>query len=117
MAIKKIATIAVMVSDEKKSRDWYKSKLNFEIISNEPHWVVVGPKGSATGFHLCPDEDLEPGNQGIVLYADNAQKTCEELKKKGVEFARDLAKSEWDENMKYAIIRDPDGNEFWLMQE
>lgn len=116
MTIKKIATIAVMVSDEKKARDWYKSKLNFKVMSNESHWIVVSPKGSTTGFHLCPDEDIEPGNQGIVLYADNVEKTCKELKKKGVEFVRELSKSKWGDWME-AIIKDPDGNEFWIMKE
>lgn len=117
MTIKKIATIAVMVADEKKARDWYKNKLDFEVMSNEPHWIVVGPKDSKTGFHLCPDEDLEPGKQGIVLYADDVEKTYEELKKNGVEFTRQLAKSEWEEDSKYAIFKDLDGNEFLLKEE
>jgi len=117
MAIKQIATVAVMVSDEDKAKKWYKSKLGFEIMSNESHWIVVGPKGSLTGLHLCPDEKLEPGNQGIVLKSDNVEKTCQELKKKGVEFTRELAKSEWDEEVIYAMFKDPDGNEFWLMQK
>ncbi len=115
MAINQIATIAVMVSDEDKAKEWYKKKLNFEVMSNEPHWIVVGPKGSSTGIHLCPDAELEPGNQGIVLKADNAETTCKDLKKNGVEFVRELSKSEWDEDMSYAIFKDPDGNEFMLM--
>ncbi len=115
MTINKIATIAVMVSDENKAKEWYKKKLKFEIMSDEPHWVVVGPKGSATGFHLCPDAEIEPGNQGIVLVADDVDKTYKELKNTGVEITRELAKSEWDEELRYAIFKDPDGNEFWLM--
>ncbi len=115
MAITQIATIAVMVSDENKSKEWYKKNLNFHVMSNEPHWIVMGPKGSPTGLHLCPDEELEPGNQGIVLKADNIEKTCKEMKNNGVEFVRELSPSEWDENMRYAIFKDPDGNEFWLM--
>jgi uncharacterized glyoxalase superfamily protein PhnB len=41
--------------------------------------------------------------------------TYQELKRKGVEFTRELGKAEWNENMKYAMFKDPDGNEFWLM--
>jgi catechol 2,3-dioxygenase-like lactoylglutathione lyase family enzyme len=115
MAINRIATIAVMVSDEDKAKEWYTKKLNFEVMSNEPHWIVVGPKGSSCGFHLCPDSELEPGNQGIVLKADNIDRTCKDLKKNGVEFVRELSPSEWDESMRYAIFKDPDGNEFWIM--
>ncbi len=115
MGINQIATIAVMVSDENNAKEWYKEKLNFEIISNEPHWIVVGPKGSSTGFHLCIDAELEPGNQGIVLRADNIEKTYREMIDNGIEFVRELSASEWDENMRYAIFKDPDGNEFSLM--
>jgi len=117
MAITKISTIAVMVSDENNAKQWYKKKLNFEVMSNEPHWIVVGPEGSSTGIHLCPDEKLETGNQGIVLKADNIEKTCEEMKNNGVEFVRELSKSEWDEDIRYAVFKDPDGNELWLMPE
>ena len=115
MAITQIATIAVMVSDENKSKEWYEKKLNFEVMSNEPHWIVVGPKGSSIGFHLCPDAELEPGNQGIVLKADNIEKTFKEMKNNGIAFVRELSRSEWDENIRYAVFKDPDGNEFSLM--
>ncbi len=115
--ITKIATIAVMVSDENKAKEWYKKKLNFEILSDEPHWIVVGPTGSQTGLHLCPDGDLEPGNQGIVLKASNIEKTCSDLKTKGIQFTRELSKSEWNEDLRYAVFKDPDGNEFHLMPE
>ncbi len=117
MGITQIATIAVMVLDEDKAKEWYKKKLKFEVKSNEPHWIVVGPKGSSTGFHLCPDAELEPGNQGIVLRADNIERTCKELKGNGVEFVRELSPAEWDEDVSYAVFKDPDGNEFWLLQE
>jgi len=115
MAIERIATVAVMVSDEKKAKEWYRDKLGFEIRSDEEHWVVVAPRGSMTGLHLCPDDPLEPGNTGILLLAADVEGTCKELKQKGVEFTRELGKAEWDENMKYAMFKDPDGNVFWLM--
>jgi len=115
MAISKIATIAVMVSDENKAKKWYKDKLDFNVMNDEPHWIVVGPKGSDTGFHLCSDEKLEAGNQGIVLLSKNLEKTCKELKTKGVAFTRELSPSEWDKKLSYAVFKDLDGNEFWLM--
>lgn len=115
MAIERIRSVAVVVSDEKKAKEWYRDRLGFEVQDDEEHWVVVGPGGSSTGIHLCKGESLEPGNTGILFYADNVEATYQELKKKGVEFTRELGKAEWDENMQYAMFRDPDGNEFWLM--
>jgi len=115
MVIERIRSVAVMVSDEKKAKEWYRDKLGFEVQSDEEHWVVVGPGGSQFGLHLCPDEALEPGNTGILFYAADIEGTCQELKRKGVEFTRDLGKAEWDPSMKYAMFKDPDGNVFWLM--
>ena len=113
--IERIRSVAVMVSDEKKAKEWYRDKLGFEVQSDEEHWVVVAPKDSSMGIHLCPDEPLEPGNTGILFLAPDIESTCSELKRNGVEFTRELGKSEWDENMKYAMFKDPDGNIFWLM--
>jgi catechol 2,3-dioxygenase-like lactoylglutathione lyase family enzyme len=115
LMIERIRSVAVMVSDEKKAKEWYRDKLGFEVQSDEEHWVVVAPKGSSVGIHLCPDEPLELGNTGILFLAADIESTCNELKTKHVEFTRELGKSEWDESIRYAMFKDPDGNVFWLM--
>lgn len=113
--IAEIATVAVVVSNAKKAKEWFRDKLGFEVKEDGEHWIVVAPPGSKTGIHLCQMGELEPGNQGILFYADDIDATCEELKEKGVEFTRPLGKAEWDENMRYAMFKDLDGNEYWLM--
>jgi catechol 2,3-dioxygenase-like lactoylglutathione lyase family enzyme len=115
MTIERIRSVAVVVSNGKRAKEWYRDILGFEVQDDMEHWVVVGPRGSPTGIHLCEGETLEPGNTGILFYAHSVEGTYQELKGKGVEFTRELGKSEWDENVKYAMFRDPDGNEFWLM--
>jgi len=113
--ISKIGTVAVLVSDAQKAKKWYVEKLGFTVQDDSDHWVAVGPAGSAVGLHLCQMEPLEPGNTGITLLADDLEVTYKALKEKGVEFTRELAPSEWDPNMKYAMLKDPEGNEFWLI--
>jgi len=113
--IEQIGSVAVIVSDGQKAKEWYRDKLGFEVQSDEEHWIVIAPRGSSFGIHLCQGETLEPGNTGIALLAEDIENTCRELNKKGVQFTRELGKSEWDEDLTYAMFRDLDGNVFWLM--
>jgi catechol 2,3-dioxygenase-like lactoylglutathione lyase family enzyme len=115
MPIERIRSVAVVVSDAKKAKEWYVDKLGFEVQEDMEHLVVVGPPNSSTGIHLCQVEPLEPGNTGILFFADDVESTYKDLKGKGVEFTRELGKAEWNENVKYAMFKDSDGNEFWLM--
>ncbi len=108
--IKGIGDAAVMVTDGKKSAEWYGEKLGFKVFSSEGHWITVGPENATTVLHLCEGK-LEPGNTGIGLLVDDVQKTFDELSAKGVEFTKKPADEGWGI---YAMFKDPDGNEFWL---
>jgi predicted enzyme related to lactoylglutathione lyase len=45
----------------------------------------------------------------MAFQCDNVQKTCEELKSRGVEFAQELQTASWGSS---AVFKDPDGNQF-----
>jgi len=111
--IESVGSIAVTVSDAKKAAEWYREKLGFELRDSEGHWMTVAPKGWGTVIHLCQTEELEPGNTGIGLYTKELDATYRELKSKGVEFTQELKREPWGA---YAIFKDPDGNEYWLLQ-
>lgn len=130
-----VGSVAILVNDARKSAEWYRDKLGFEILGIEGHAVFVRPRGS--GFpllHLCGRcEDWgsdKPGGRtgiwlncgviilqkkresGLVLPASSpeaVERTFHELKKNGVEFSVDLTSTSWG---KYAILKDLDGNEF-----
>ena len=108
--LSKSFSVAVMVSDGKKSAKWYKEKLGLEVSTEMEHWVTAWQKGASWKLHLC-EGDLEPGNTGVSFYSDDVKKTVSDLKKKGVKFSQDYTKSEWGEN---AMFDDPDGNSFWI---
>lgn len=112
--IKSILDVAVVVSDVKRSVQWYKDKLGLEIRESEGHWVTVAPKGSNVVLHLCETKPLEQGNTGIAFYVDDLDKTYSEMSGKGVEFTTIPKKTEWGS---FAMFKDPDGNEFWLFPE
>lgn len=112
--IKSIFDAAVVVSDAKKSAEWYKQKLGLEVRDNEGHWITVAPKGSSVVLHLCETTPLEQGNTGIAFFVDDLDETYREMSGKGVEFTTKPKKTEWGT---YAMFKDPDGNEFWLYPE
>jgi len=43
-------------------KKWFRDKLGFEVKEDEDHWVVVAPKDSKAGLHLCQTGELELGN-------------------------------------------------------
>lgn len=107
-------SVAVVVSDGKKSARWFKEKLGFEVRDEMDHWITVAPKGSELVIHLCEGDELEPGNTGFGFYTKDVAKDEAVLRKKGVKFTKPTKKESWGT---YAVFADPDGNEFWLLQE
>ncbi len=116
-----ISSIAVVVSDRKKAVDWYTKKLGLDLLVNADHWITVGRKGKEGSLHLCRVADfdskgkLEPGNSGIALrLAGDFEDSCAAIEARGVTFSQPAVKEDWGW---YAGVRDPDGNEIWLMPE
>jgi len=106
-------SVAIVTKDANRSRAFYE-KLGF-ISAGEDHWVTVWPKGAQWRIHLCQSDRNEPekGNTGIALYCDDLESTFRELKAKGITFSGDgITKAPWGA---YAMIKDPDENEVWLM--
>ena len=129
-----VGSAAILVRDARKSAQWYREKLGFEIVGIEGHVVFVRPNGSQGALlHLCErcddwGNDQPGGRTGIWLRCGeltlrkdertgrtipasnpaNVEKTYSELKKNGVEFSQELTSTSWG---KMAILRDPDGNE------
>ena len=131
-----IGSVAVLVTDAKRSAKWYRDKLGFEVLENRGHPVVVMARGSRTYFHLCEkcdawEKDRPGGRTGVWLRCgepievidpetglrlvaskpDRVEKTYTELKRKGVRFREELTTTSWG---KYAILEDPDGNLYEL---
>ncbi len=109
--------VAVVVSDAQNAKKWYVETLGFKVVLDKGHGICVSPrmKECSLFLHLCGDgfAPLEPGNTGIGFTADDFDKTCKELKEKGVRFS--LPPKDED-GYKMAKFLDLDGNEFWLFE-
>jgi len=109
----------LMVSNRKRSVEWYTRSLGLEIVQDLGHWVTVGRKGSGGLLHLCDGseigEDLDPGNAGITIHVPgNFARACRALEANGVKFVVPVTKRPWGQ---FARISDPDGNELTLNPE
>jgi catechol 2,3-dioxygenase-like lactoylglutathione lyase family enzyme len=112
-------SVAVVVSDKGRSRDWYTGKLGLDLIDEMDHWITVGRKGSPGVLHLCQTSDFdasipaESGNTGIMFtIPGDFFAACDRLASNGVKFATPATKSAWGT---WAMVADPDGNEICLM--
>jgi catechol 2,3-dioxygenase-like lactoylglutathione lyase family enzyme len=129
-----VGAVAVLVNDPNELAEWYRAKLGFEILVNKGHAVFIRPRGSPTLIHLCGKcdawgSDRPGGRTGVWLHCgkvvwikdkksglslpfsepSGVERTYHQLRKKGVEFSEPLTATSWG---KYAVLRDPDGNEY-----
>jgi len=109
----------IIVSDRKRSVEWYTNKLGFEVVQDMGHWVTIGHKGSTGLLHLCQGSeigaDMEPGNQGITFHLrGDFEKKVSDLEKNGVKLDKPVTKMPWG---MFARIADPDGNVITLNPE
>ena len=104
-------SVAVMVSDGKKTAKWFQDLVGLE-SSVEGHWVTVWPKGSTAKIHLCEGKP-DPGNTGIAFYSEDALAMADMMKAAGVKFTEDVEKTQWGTQGMFA---DADGNEYYLIE-
>jgi catechol 2,3-dioxygenase-like lactoylglutathione lyase family enzyme len=112
------SSVAVVVSDKRRSLEWYTRNLGLDVILEMDHWITVGRKGHGGVLHLCQTSDYdtslppESGNTGIqLLLPGEFAAACAALEANGVRFTNPATKSEWGW---WATIADPDGNEISL---
>jgi predicted enzyme related to lactoylglutathione lyase len=114
-----VVSVPVVVSDREAAKKWYTEKLGLALVDDEDHWVTVGGKGKGGVLHLCqasennPEIPLEPGPSGIVIaIPGDFVSECHRIRDRGVAFSQEPEKAPWGW---YATVRDPDGNEHYLM--
>ena len=111
-----LADVAVVVSDAKRSANWWEKNLGFVTytIPGGGHAVLVAPPGDRFVLHLCEGyAPLEPGDTGIAFITDDLDGLSGRMRSAGVKFPEPVRRESWGGMGKFA---DPDGNIFWLMQ-
>jgi catechol 2,3-dioxygenase-like lactoylglutathione lyase family enzyme len=132
-----MGSAAGLVQDAEKSAEWKREILGLEIVGDLGPTILGKPPGASLSWiHRCGPNDSSradrPGGRtgiglhcgarrirrnrrtGRVLPASDpheVEKTYSELKAQGIVFSEELTTAEWGQ---YAILQDPDGNEFGM---
>jgi lactoylglutathione lyase len=113
----KIASVAILVKNRRRSAKWFQDKLGMRILANEgEHWTTVGYPGGVE-IHLCESwtgkiPKYEKGNSGIALTVrGDLRKAYQALRRRGVRFTQPPVEQPWGW---VSMFADPDGNEFHL---
>lgn len=114
MAITEIQMFSVPVTDQDRSRDFYRDVLGFQVLGDqqitpEMRWVQLAPPSGSTSITLVTwFPTMKPGDlKGIVLETDDLEGDVERLTGAGVEFQGEIEEQPWG---RFATFGDPDGN-------
>lgn len=123
-----IHSTSIVVSDQDAALDFYVNTLGWEkamdsMFGEGMRWLTVVPPGAATQLVLSHSswagDGSSPGgaggNTGISLVASDIDATYETLTARGVKFKEPVAVMPWGQKATWFL--DPDGNEFFLVEE
>ena len=109
--------VAIVSADPNSLADWYTETLGLEVLSKdeESSTYFLGVPGGGI-FEILPSNDRprpeatddDVGIRHVAFTVDEFEPTCEELRRRGIEFSRMAAGSPGETQM--AFFPDPEGN-------
>ena len=119
VSISSFEIVSVPVSDQDRSRDFYRDVLGVELLREEPRgpgqkWIQLSPKGCATTIALVTWFDtMRPGGlQGVMLNVTDIDQDHAELTSRGLKLS-EIQQQPWG---RFAMFSDPDGNG-WILRQ
>ncbi len=119
MAISSFEIVSVPVSDQERSKQFYRDILGFELVREEPmgpaqKWIQLAPPGCATTIALVTWFDaMRPGGlQGVMLNVTDIDDEHARLQSRGLELS-DIQRQPWG---RFSMFTDPDGNG-WILRQ
>ena len=122
MADEKILMLSMAVTEMVKAKAFYAEKLGWSVTTDygqgDHHWVSLElPGGGASLTLTTMHENMRPGTMKLYLATSNIEAAYNELKAKGVkvnEVKDDLYGP--GSGVKWFDLRDPDGNQWLVVQ-
>jgi lactoylglutathione lyase len=108
--------IVVFVTDLAKARTFYADLLGLPVAGQTEMMIEFLPGAATTlGVALALQDEarrLVGRHTGITLRVEKIEQVCDRLKVGGARFVENLEASPWG---KMAVVADPDGNQFALV--
>lgn len=109
--------VVVFVNDLPKAKAFYADVLGLPLAGETQMNLEFFPGNSTTlGVSLALQDEarkLVGRHTGITLQVSDLEKLCDQMKVKNVRFIEELEISPWG---KMAVVADPDGNQFALVE-
>jgi lactoylglutathione lyase len=108
--------VVVFVRDFDAAKRFYKEQLQLPLVQESQAIMEFFPGGATLGVALAMHDDarkLVGRHTGITLTVKEIDKLCRQLAVAGVLFAEPLETTPWG---KMAVVKDPDGNQFALVE-
>jgi predicted enzyme related to lactoylglutathione lyase len=117
--ITQVKFASITVEDQDRALRFYTEKLGFKVATDQPfgegmRWLELKIGGAETKVVLFPSMDPAKGPGGfsnVVWQTDNVQKTCDELRARGVELTQEPKTESWGTS---AMFKDSEGTTFLL---
>ncbi|MGB9740695.1 MAG: VOC family protein [Candidatus Bathyarchaeales archaeon] len=114
--IKTAWCITLYVSDLNRAKEFYEKILGLE--KKYEYSSYVGFERGGIEIELIPklkkEQKVDPFSPSIEFLVDNIEEACAVLKRKGVEFIKELHDEPW--GGRQASFKDPDGNTLEITQ-
>ncbi len=114
--VEKMRNVVVFVRDFEKARKFYREQLQLPLVQESTAIMEFFPGPTTLGVSLAMHEAAFPlvgRHTGITLQVKDIDGLCKRLTDAGVSFAEPLEKTPWG---KMAVVKDPDGNQFALVE-
>jgi predicted enzyme related to lactoylglutathione lyase len=119
MAIHSFEILSVPVSDQQRSKNFYRDVLGFTLIRDEPmgpemNWIQLAPQGHSVTIALVTwFENMKPGGlQGVMVNTEDIDAEHALLQSRGLKIG-EIKQEPWG---RYAMFTDPDGNG-WILRQ
>jgi len=110
-----LRTAIYYVPDMEKAKAWYRTLLGIEPYFDQPFYIGFNVGGFELGLHPSGDGHL-PGSAGVAVYWGVERMTVAWPRALGLGAAAISAPQDVGEGIQVAMVKDPFGNAFGLIE-